>query len=110
MRAGDVELNEDVMGVVLQFVGMWDVGDVRRTCRQLRDVASRVAWRDTGDRLVYEDEDPRNEGGRVSVSQLARWHACFPHAAAARVMDAADEDLQWLRGVPDMPAVRDVDL
>ena len=46
MRAGDAELNEDVLGVVVEFVGMVDATAVRATCKELRDVAARVAWGD----------------------------------------------------------------
>jgi hypothetical protein len=71
MRAGDVELNEDVLGVVVDFVGMVDARAVRATCKELRDVATRVAWRDRS----------------VSVlgSRLRLWRACFPRAQAVVV-------------------------
>jgi hypothetical protein len=88
MRAGDVELNEDVLGVVVEFVGMVDARAVRATGKELRDVAARVAWRD---RSV-----------RVLGSRLRLWRACFPRAQAVAVRSAKDEDLQWVEGVLDV--------
>ena len=110
MRAGDVELNEDVLGVVVEFVGMVDARAVRATGKELRDVAARVAWRD---RSV-----------RVLGSRLHLWRACFPRAQAvmvkrdvqlnilsfcqvfvamsAAIKDAEDADLQWVEGVLDV--------
>jgi len=116
MRSGEVELNEDVQGVVVEFVGMVDARAVRATCKELRDVAARVAWRDC----------------RVSVlgSRLRLWRACFPRAQAVVVKkdvqlnilsfckvfaarleeeeeeDAQDEDLQWVEGVLDVDLSR----
>jgi hypothetical protein len=87
MRAGDVELNEDVQGVIAQFVGMRGAGSLRLTCKQLRDIVARVAlvqWRSTE---------------ALRGSQLRPWRACFPGATAANVSSAKDEDLQWLGGV-----------
>ncbi len=83
-----MELNEDVLGVVVEFVGMVDVRAVRATCKQLRDVAARVAWRD---RSV-----------RVLGSRLHLWRACFPRAQAVAIWSAEDEDLQWVEGVLDV--------
>jgi hypothetical protein len=45
MRAGNVELNEDVLGVVLEFVGMVNARVLRATGKQLRDVVARITWR-----------------------------------------------------------------
>jgi len=109
MRAGDVELNEDVLGVVVEFVGMRDATAMRATCKQLRDVAARVAWR---------------EREYVWGPDLSLWRACFPRALAVGVKkddpgdilppqdqydddkahedDAQDEDLQWVEGVLDV--------
>ncbi len=70
---------------------------LRATCKQLRDVVARVAWRD-----------------RESVlgSRLRLWRACFPRAQAVGVWgdatfvpsanNAKDEDLQWVEGVLDV--------
>jgi len=87
MRAGNVELNEDVLGVVVEFVGMRGATAVR-ACKQLRDVAARVAWRD--------------HSVRVLGSRLRRGRACFPRAQAMAVRSAKDEDLQWVEGVLDV--------
>jgi hypothetical protein len=80
-----MELNEDVLGVVVEFVGMVDARAVRATSKQLRDVAARVAWRDRS----------------VSVlgSRLRLWRACFPRARAVAIWSAKDDDLQWVEGV-----------
>jgi len=85
MRAGDVELNEDVQGVVVEFVGMRGAGPLRLTCKQLRNVATRLAW--------------RRETETVRGRQLRRWRACFPSAVAVCTRRAKDSDLPWLRGV-----------
>jgi hypothetical protein len=77
-------LNDDVLGVIAQFVGMRGATDLRATNKVLRDVVARVAWR------IIED---------LRGSQLRRWRACFPRATAAKVSSAKDEDLQWLGGV-----------
>jgi len=86
MRAGDVELNEDVQGVIAQFVGMRGAGPLRLTCKQLRDVVARVAWRSIE---------------TVRVSQLRPWRACFPRATAAKVYCVKDENLQWVHARHD---------
>ncbi len=104
-----MELNEDVLGVVVEFVGMVDARAVRATCKELRDVAARVAWR---------------ERKFVLGSRLRLWRACFPRAQAvmvkrdvqlnilsfcqvfvamsAAIKDAEDADLQWVEGVLDV--------
>ncbi len=66
-----MELNEDVLGVVVDFVGMVDARAVRATCKELRDVATRVAWRD--------------RSASVLGSRLRLWRACFPRAQAVVV-------------------------
>jgi hypothetical protein len=86
MRAGNVELNEDVLGVVLEFVGMVDAARaLRATGKQLRDVAARITW--------------RKETTRVRGRHLRHWRACFPNAVAVCAQQARDLDLPWLRGI-----------
>jgi hypothetical protein len=84
MRAGNVELNEDVLGVVLEFVGTVDARVLRATGKQLRDVAARITW--------------RKETTLVRGRHLRHWRACFPNAVAVCALEARDLDLPWLRG------------
>ncbi len=83
-----MELIEDVLGVVVEFVGMRGATAVRATCKQLRDVAARVAW--------------RTHSVRVQSCRLRLWRACFPRAQVVAVRSAKDEDLQWVEGVLDV--------
>jgi len=77
-------LNDDVLGVIAQFVGMRGATDLRATNKVLRDVVARVAWRSIE---------------ALRGSQLRPWRACFPRATATKVFSAKDDHLQWVRGV-----------